>query len=298
MNGVHSRTVSALLFVIAVVACTEMVRTPTGPTPPPPPTGPAVLVGAGDIAECGVPGAEATARLLDAIEGIIFTAGDNAYYQGSLRDFQRCFEPTWGRHKDRIRPLPGNHEYETPGAAGYFAYFGDAAAPEAPGFYSYDAGSWHVIAVNTSAPVDALSGQFAWIKADLASHPGRCTLAVVHHPYFSSGVNGGYSWIRPLWELFYAEGVDVVVSGDDHVYERFAPQDPNGRVDLARGIRQFVVGTGGAHLTRFVGSKPNSEARALVWGVIKFTLGVGGYQWEFIPVAGESFRDSGAELCH
>jgi 3',5'-cyclic AMP phosphodiesterase CpdA len=260
--------------------------------------GPAVLVGAGDIAECGLPGAEATARLLDEIPGTVFTAGDNAYYQGSLRDYEQCYAPTWGRHRDRTRPVPGNHEYETPGAAGYFTYFGAAASPASEGVYSYNVGAWHIAALNSNIAIDSASAQLAWLRNDLAAHPARCTAAILHHPLFSSGANGGDARVRAVWDLLYREGADLVVSGHDHLYERFAPQDPDGHVELARGVRQFVVGTGGAHLTPNVSVRANSEARATVWGIAKFTLSDGGYQWEFIPVAGETFRDTGSDTCH
>ncbi|MCC7032050.1 MAG: metallophosphoesterase [Acidobacteria bacterium] len=269
---------------------------PVAPTPRP--GGPAVLVGAGDIAECGVPGSEATALLLDAIPGTVFTAGDNAYYNGTLDEFQRCYAPTWGRHKARTRPIPGNHDYGTPGASGYYSYFGAAAAPEAPGYYSYDVGGWQVIALNSNIPLDAASPQLAWLGSELSARRSACTLAYVHHPLFTSGPNGPDARLRPIWDVLHAAGVEVVVSGHDHHYERFAPQDPSGRPDLARGVRQFVAGTGGAHLYPVGAPRPNSEARASVWGVLKFTLHSAGYDWEFIPVAGQTFRDFGSAPCH
>lgn len=274
----------------------------SGPTSPVAPTpvvgGPAVLVGAGDIAECGVAGAEATALLLDVNPGTVFAAGDNVYYRGSVEEYQRCYEPTWGRHKARTRPIPGNHDYETAGASAFFTYFGAAAAPGAPGYYSYDVGSWHVVALNSNIPIDAASPQLAWLRGDLSAHRSACTFAYVHYPLFSSGQNGPVARMQPLWDVLYAEGVEVVVSGHDHHYERFAPQDPSGRSDTSRGVRQFVAGTGGVHLYPVGAPRPNSEVRASVWGVLKFTLQSAGYDWEFVPVAGQTFRDFGSAMCH
>ena len=287
---------AAVLFAAAGCGDGGGAISPVAPTPVV--GGPAVLVGAGDIAECEVPGAEATALLLDAIPGTVFAAGDNVYYQGSLEQYQRCYGPTWGRHKARTRPIPGNHEYETPGASGYYTYFGSAAEPGAPGYYSYDVGAWHVVALNSSIPIDAASPQLAWLRNDLAAHRSTCTFAYVHYPLFSSGQNGSVTRMQPLWDVLYAEGVELVVSGHDHHYERFAPQDPSGRNDAARGVRQFVVGTGGVHLYSVGAARPNSEVRASVWGVVKFTLHGAGYDWEFVPVAGQSFRDFGSGSCH
>jgi acid phosphatase type 7 len=292
---------------IAVSSCEQVAqRAPIGPTRstdpsvligPVAPTEPAVFVGAGDIGNCELPGAEATAKLLDAIPGTVFAAGDNAYFQGTRQDYERCYAPTWGRHKQRTRPVPGNHEYETAGADGYFWYFGSAAAPATSGFYSYDLGAWHIVALNSNIAMDARSDQLAWLRADLAENRSRCTLAYEHHPLFSSGPNGPTESVRPLWELLYAEGADVVISGHDHLYERFAPQDPVGRADMVRGIRQFVVGTGGSTLRTIVSLRPNSEVRFSTWGVLKLTLRSTSYDWEFVPVAGESFRDSGSDVC-
>jgi len=284
--------------MVALAGCDDngQVASPLAPTPQV--TGPAVLVGAGDIAECGVPGAEATALLLDALPGTVFSAGDNVYYHGSVEEVQRCYDLTWGRHKARTRPIPGNHDYETPGASAYYSYFGAVAAPGAPGYYSYDVGSWHVVALNSSIPIDAASPQLAWLRSDLAAHRSACTFAYVHYPLFSSGPNGPDARMRPLWDVLYAEGVELVVSGHDHHYERFAPQDPTGRADAARGVRQFVAGTGGVHLYPVGAPRANSEVRASVWGVVKFTLQGAGYDWEFVPVAGQSFRDVGSAMCH
>jgi 3',5'-cyclic AMP phosphodiesterase CpdA len=284
--------------LVAAGGCGEHdgVATPVAPSPLP--SEAAVLVGAGDIAECDVPGAEATALLLDAIPGTVFAAGDNAYHHGSLEEFQRCYAPAWGRHKPRTRPIPGNHDYLTPGAAGYYTYFGAAAEPGAPGFYSYDVGPWHVVALNSSIPIDAASPQLAWLRSDLAAHRTACAAAIVHYPLFSSGPNGPSAHVRALWDVLYSEGADVVVSGHDHIYERFAPQDPTGRGDPARGIRQFVAGTGGARLYPVGAGRPNSEVRGSVWGVLKLTLHAAGYDWEFVPVAGQAFRDFGSGTCH
>ena len=268
---------------------------PTAPTPAE--IASAVLVGAGDIGECGIPGSEATARLLDQITGTVFAAGDTAYYHGTREDFDRCYHPTWGRHRSRTRPVPGNHEYETPGAAGYFEYFGERASPATQGYYSFEVGGWHIVALNSSIAVDAGSPQVSWLRDDLAAHPVTCTLAIVHYPLFSSGPNGPTSQLRPIWDVLAAAGAEVVVSGHDHLYERFAPQTPSGRLDTARGIRQFVAGTGGAHLSTPRAPSPNSDVLMSEWGVLKFTLHGTGYSWEFIA-ADATVRDSGSGTCH
>ena len=258
-----------------------------------------VLVAAGDIADCLSPGDEATAALLDGIGGTVAVLGDNAYENGSEQEYRDCYHPSWGRHKARTRPTPGNHEYQTPGAAGYFGYFGLAAGLPAEGWYSYDLGAWHVVSLNSELPVAAGSLQELWLRADLAAHPARCTLAYWHRPRFSSSRHGNNAAMQPLWQALYDAGADVVLVGHDHVYERFAPQGPTGAADPARGIRQFTVGTGGRNdLYPFNTPVANSEVRYnLTFGVIKLTLEEDGYTWEFIPTSG-TFRDSGRGTCH
>jgi hypothetical protein len=257
-----------------------------------------VMVGAGDIGMCGTGGAEATARLLDSIAGTVFTTGDNAYMMGTMADFRACYEPSWGRHRDRTNPTPGNHEYASGGGADYYNYFGASAGPGGAGYYSYAVGPWRIYALNSEVPSGPGSPQGEWLRRELSSRPTRCTAAIWHRPLFSSGSNGDNPDMRELWRILYEADVDVVINGHDHTYERFSPQDPDGRPDQQRGLRQFIVGTGGASLYPFVTVRGNSEVRASVWGVAAFTLSNGGYQWEFIPVEGSSFRDSGFGSCH
>lgn len=265
-----------------------------GPQP-----GPVTLVGAGDIATCTSSGDEATAKLLDGIPGTVFTAGDNVYNDGTATEFANCYAPSWGRHKSRTRPASGNHEYNTIGASGYFGYFGSAAGEVGKGYYSYDLGGWHVIVLNSNLAMNAGSPEVTWLQADLAAHPLRCTLAIWHHPRFSSGHHGSSTTVQPLWQALYDAGADVVVVGHDHIYERFAPQTPAGQVDMARGIREFVVGTGGAGFYAFENPAPNSEVRNnQTRGVLELTLYADRYDWKFVPVAGSSFTDSGSASCH
>jgi hypothetical protein len=263
----------------------------------------AALIAAGDIAACPSTGAEATAKLLDELPGTVAALGDNAYPSGSASEYARCYAPTWGRHKARTRPAAGNHEYLTPGAAGYFGYFGAAAGDPSKGYYSYDLGTWHIAVLNSQC--GAVGGcypnspQEHWLRRDLAAHPAMCTLAYWHLPRFSSGEYGSYSYIQPLWQALYDGGADVVLSGHEHDYERFAPQTPVGAHDPAHGIREFVVGTGGAGL--FPVGKPiaNSEVFKLgVHGVLKLTLRPGRYIWRFFPAEGTGFTDSGSAACH
>ena len=262
-------------------------------------TPPATLVGTGDIATCPGTGDEATADLIDDIDGTIFTTGDNAYPDGTAADFQNCYEPSWGRHKARTYPSPGNHEYHTPGASGYFDYFGAAAGEPAEGYYSYDLGAWHVVVLNSNIAVEPGSAQHEWLSADLASSAATCTVAYWHHPLFSSGAHGNQNNMKPIWDELYSANVEVVVNGHAHDYERFALQNPSGEPDPARGIREFVVGTGGADLRPFEMIRSNSEVRnADIHGVLKLTLHPTSYDWEFVPVAGETFTDSGSGSCH
>jgi calcineurin-like phosphoesterase family protein len=271
---------------------------------PPEPTGDVfVLVGAGDIAECGDEDDERTADLVERIPGIVFVAGDNAYSKGSLNEYRNCYQPSWGRFLDRTRPAPGNHEYETAGATGYREYFGTRATPAGTTWYAWDAGDWHVVMLDSDCDAvggcGAASAQGAWLKADLAASDAQCTLAIWHHPRFSSGDHGNHAFMEPFWQILYDAGADLVISGHDHDYERFAPQDPSGNADAERGIREFVVGTGGGRLRDFKAVRANSEVRdARTFGVIRLALAPEGYSWDFVPVAGRSFTDSGSGLCH
>jgi acid phosphatase type 7 len=270
----------------------------------PPPGADPVLVGAGDIARCTSPGnPEATAKLLDGISGTVYTTGDNAYESGSATEFANCYHPTWGRHKARTRPSPGNHEYYTPGATGYFGYFGSAAGDPLKGYYSYDLGEWHIISLNSMCEnvggCGATSPMVTWLKSDLAAHPTACTLAYFHHPLFSSGPHGNQTKMRPTWDALYAANADVVLNGHDHDYERFAPQTPSGAADPARGIREFVVGTGGGSHYGIVNVQPNSQVRNTdTYGVLKLTLHPTSYDWQFVPESGKTFTDSGSTSCH
>lgn len=263
-----------------------------------------MLLAAGDIASCTSSGDEATAALVDARPAAaVVTLGDNAYDRGTPREFAECYEPSWGRSRTRTRPSPGNHDYGTRGAAGYFGYFGAAAGDPATGYYSYDVGTWHVVSLNsncTAVPCGPGSAQERWLRADLAASNTRCTLAYWHHPRFSSGrVHGSSSVVAPLWRALYDAGADVVLAGHEHHYERFAPLDPAGGPDEARGIRSFVVGTGGRSLYPFGPPVPGSEVRdRSTFGVLSLTLHAEGYDWAFLPVAGGWFTDQGSGRCH
>jgi hypothetical protein len=302
-----------LLISLAVVASTGCRDSPTGPTgprtdvppggppnPPPggfPPTGQtAVLVAVGDIGECGSPGVQQAAALADRIGGDVILAGDLAYYQGSMQDYMRCFDPYWGQFRSRWRPTPGNHEYDTPGAAGYFQYFGEAAGSLGRSFYSFRAGSWLVLMLDSNIPTRIGSPQFDFVRSVLLAQRAPCTMAVWHHPLFSSGPNGPNSFMRDMWALLHAFDADVIVAAHDHLYERFGKQDADGRSD-AGGLRQFVVGTGGAHLYDFMRITPNSQARLKAHGVLRLTLEPTRYDWAFIDASGGT-ADLGSDTCH
>jgi hypothetical protein len=267
--------------------------TPTAPTPTAPPaSNSTVLVGAGDISSCSNNNDEATAKLLDNIPGTVFTAGDNAYTSGTSTEFQNCYEPTWGRHKARTKPVPGNHEYNTSGAAGYFQYFNNIAS-----YYAYDLGSWRIYALNSEIDTSATSTQVKWLQADLAANPRQCVLAYWHRPRWSSGKHGNNPDVQPLWEALYNAGAELVLNGHDHSYERFTRMNANGSA-ATLGMREIVVGTGGAGLYAFGTILPTSQSRnASAHGVLKLTLNATGYDWQFIPVAGKSFTDSGSTGC-
>ena len=282
---------------------TITVTAPEPPPPPPPPDSP-VLVGAGDIAECGSTGDDATAAVLDGIAGTVFTLGDNAYQSGTATEFANCYDHSWGRHKARTRPSPGNHEYLS-GAAGYFSYFGSAAGDPTKGYYSYTLGTWLIIVLNSNSSCTTIScaagsAQEQWLRSVLASSTARCTLAYWHHPRFNSGAqHGNNSAVAPFWTALYEYNADVVLNGHEHVYERFAPQTPAAAADAARGIRQFTVGTGGADHYSFGTIRANSEVRnGNATGVLKLTLRDGAYDWQFVSAAGSSFTDSGSGVCH
>jgi hypothetical protein len=267
-----------------------------------------ILVGAGDIAGCkDLQGARATAKLIEKIPGTVFAAGDLAYEKGSATEFQSCYGATWGEFKSRTKPTLGNHEYAEPTASGYFQYWGAQAGPAGKGYYSFDLGAWHIVALNTNCGAKELGGcgkgspQEEWLRKDLGEHRDACVLAYGHHALFSSGVFKSHAIhpeLKVLWQDLYAAHAALVLAGHEHSYERFAPQDPEGHADPVNGIREIVVGTGGRSHDPLGFAIANSEVRNTdTYGVIKLTLTPGHYTWEFIPEDGKTFADSGSGDC-
>jgi hypothetical protein len=258
-----------------------------------PPTASYVIAGAGDIAGDGS-GDEQTAALLARLDpDLVITTGDNAYPEGTLEEYQRYYAPTWGRYRSRTRPTPGNHDYMTSGATGYFEYFGDRV----PGpYYSYDLGSWHLIALNSEIPYSTGSPQYEWLARDLMASNAMCTLAYWHKPRYSAGEYGDRPSISPLWRLLYAEGAELILNGHDHNYQRYGPLSPDGEADAARGIREIVVGTGGKSLYELRPDPRREAAYDQGYGVLEVTLRAAGFDWRFVPVAG-SYSDKGSAPC-
>ena len=307
--------VPSLLAYACGSSNTPVPPTPTPtPIPIPPPAGQTVyLAGTGDIADCtnmlandGGIHAEATAKLIESMpEAMVFTAGDLAYFHGTVAEFNNCYGPRWGRFKSRTFPSAGNHEYESPSGVPYFDYFGSRAGDRGAGYYSYKHGNWHIVALNSNIGVGPGSAQWNWLRSDLAanktSDTARCTLAYWHHPLFTSGPSAGSNGLmRAMWDVLYEFGVDVVVNGHDHMYERFRPQDSTGRPDANSGITEYVVGTGGVVLYQFGPIQPNSLFWLNTsWGVIRFTLREVGWDSVFVDAtSGANLDLSTGNLCH
>ena len=311
------------LFVLPaflVCACSGNSNTPItptpnpipNPTPIPAPAAPTVfLTGAGDIADCrteaeggnrGGP-SEATAKLIDKLtEAFVFTMGDNQYFFGNAAEYNNCYKPRWGRFLSRTYPSPGNHEYENgTNGNGYFDFFGGRVGDRG-GYYSYNLGNWHIIALNSGPglPVSVATEQYQWLTRDLNENRNvKCTMAYWHHPVFTSGPSAGSNGImRDVFELLWRNGVDVIVNGHDHLYERFFPQDHLQIRSPAAGVTQYTVGTGGAPLYDFGPSLPNSAAKFKTFGVIYFTLKELGWDSVFIEAGSEARLDPISSLCH
>jgi hypothetical protein len=283
-----------LAFMAAVLTAVEGAsKTPT-----------VTLVGAGDIAGCDFKADRKTARLVGKIGGTVFTLGDNAYPEGTRAQFRECYDPTWGKFKKRTRPLVGDNDYKTSGAKPYFDYFGKLAGKPTRGYYSYDLGAWHIVALNSNCNevggCDYNSAQGRWLRTDLAHNPTKCTLAYFHHPLYASGNTFDTPKVKPFWQILYDHHAEVILSGHAHRYERFARITPSGERSSARGIRQFIVGTGGAPGGSQKGpDEPRVQAKKMdAPGVLKLDLGSGFYQWKFVAVAGRNFTDSGRARCH
>jgi hypothetical protein len=302
-----------LALVFTLTTCSEdrgptqprvqaLYTTPTGLVTANPPE---IFTGAGDIASCSSTGDEATALLLDNVPGTIYNLGDNTYPNGTDQEFNDCYDPTWGRQKARTHPSPGNHEYNTNGATGYYNYFGAAAGDPTKGYYSYNLGAWHIIVLNSNISRSPGSAQDTWLQNDLATNQSVCTLAYWHHALYGSDEGSGtggsvYSSVRPYWDRLYPAGADVVLNGHRHFYERLAPMKADGTADPQYGVREFIVGSGGiGGATLGTNVYPTSEALdGVTRGVLKLYLYDDSYAWRFIPIAGETFTDSGSTACH
>lgn len=258
---------------------------------------PAVLLAAGDIGHCKNGGAEATAKLLDHLPGTIVIPGDLAYPAGTARDIRACYHRTWGRHKARTQPAPGNHDYEAEGAAPYYDYWGEGAGEPGRGYYSFALGAWHIVALNSNIDTAAGSEQERWLRADLATTKARCILGYWHHPVFSAGKHGDQPDTLPLFRALYDFGASVLLTGHDHNYERFAPMTPDGVPNRGRGLRSFTVGTGGARLYKTHLARKNSEFwDNKSWGILRLALFADRYEWAFLTVDGQ-ILDAGAAAC-
>jgi 3',5'-cyclic AMP phosphodiesterase CpdA len=286
------------VFGPLVSAIATLVAAGTVAAPPPTRT----LIAVGDIASCAGTADEATAGVVARIPGTIAALGDLAYDRGTAEEYAHCYDPAWGRFKSRTRPSPGNHEYGTAGATPYYDYFGARAGPRGAGYYSYNLGAWHIAVLNSNCgPAGgcaAGSPQERWLRDDLRRDRALCTLAYWHHARFSSGLHGNDPTVTPLWRALYDAHADVVLSGHDHIYERFQPQNPAGRLEPTRGIREFVVGTGGRSLYPIVALRPNSVVHQNdTYGVLRLTLARGRYTFRFVRAAGGTFTDSGTARC-
>jgi acid phosphatase type 7 len=306
---------SAVVLGLAVVLAASQAGSDSQPSVVGPPVSGPRIAAAGDIAcDARRTDREGTGRglacrqvatsdlVVRAGYAAVLVLGDLQYEDGAFAKFSASYDRSWGRVKSITKPVPGNHEYRTQGAAGYFGYFGRRAGQRTKGYYSFDLAGWHLVALNSNCGAvggcEAGSAQESWLRADLAANPERCTLAFWHHPRFSSGYHGSDSRYRAFWAALYEADADVVLVGHDHDYERFAPQTASGSLDRSRGIREFVVGTGGRSLRSFAKVRPNSEARDdRSMGILELTLGSGAYAWRYVPAVG-SFSDSGSARCH
>ncbi len=308
------RQTVVVTLALGFVACTDtdnpmrpgvraLYTTPTGLVTANPPQ---IFVGAGDISSCSNNNDEATAKLLDAVPdpATVYNLGDDAYDNGTTAEFANCYDPTWGRHKYRTKPSAGNHEYNTSGAAPYFAYFGAVAGAPGQGWYSYNLGSWHIIVLNSNLSTNAGGTQDTWLKADLAAHPNQCTLAYYHHPLYSSTGGSGsggisYTTVRQFVNDLYAAHADLILNGHRHFYERLAPMNPSGGSDPVNGVREIIAGTGGIGGGSETNLFPLHQAGdGSTFGVLKLYLYDDSYAWKFIPVAGKTYTDSGSTACH
>jgi calcineurin-like phosphoesterase family protein len=308
---------AAVLPALLAVACANGADPTAVPSPvasaSPEPRLP-LIVAAGDIS-CQ-PGSrdpcrqEQTATLIDGLEpDLVLPLGDNQYESGTLEEYSSVYSLSWGRHRVKSKPVPGNHEYQDENAKGYFNYFNGTGAFTGPvgdrdrGYYSYNFGNWHFVALNSNCTFIRGCGvgspQYTWLRDDLGRNDLPCTIAYSHHPRFSSGINGSSANLQALWQVLYDFGADVFLCAHDHHYERFAPQRADGTSDPTRGIREFVVGTGGRSITPFQTILPNSDVQDTTsFGVLALRLGPGFYEWKFVATPGMPLADSGTGLCH
>ncbi|MFE0137990.1 metallophosphoesterase family protein [Streptomyces sp. NPDC059037] len=256
------------------------------------------VVAAGDL--CGS-ACNQTAKLVSKINPTaVITLGDNAYKKGTASEFREKYAPNWGKFRDKTYPTPGNHDYDTNDAEGYFDYFGSRAGTKGKGYYSYDLGDWHFVALNSEISAGSGSTQEKWLRADLKTNKKPCTAAYLHRPQFSTGDHGDDSKVKPLFTALYENKADLFLSGHDHHYERFAPSKPSGAKDTANGLRQLVVGTGGTTLRddRNDSKATTEKVNMKTFGVAKLTLSSTGYEHEFVPVEGRTFTDKVSGKCH
>ena len=283
---------------VATAPTADRSRGETPPVIPPPGNASTFVNVLGDTGWCGSPALGPLAQLFDRFDGDILLAGDLAYPSGTMEEFKQCFEPSFGKFKSRMRAAPGNHDYvASVSAQSYFEYFGERSGPSRLGYYSFKSGEWTVMMLNSNVPIGRTSAQYAFVRETMQRTPTRCTMAVLHHPFDSSGVNGPTPALRDVWELMYTLGADLVIAGHDHLYERYVPVNPSQRRDDAKGIRQFTVGTGGAPLYSRMRNAPNSELLISNFGILRLKLDPALYEWTFMDMNG-NVLDQGLNVCH